>query len=208
MGYQNMAAALLIRGANMKRQVDRSSGFTLAEMVVVAAIIAIIAGMAVPLLINSANAVKLSQSARGVERELQTARLQAVQSNQPMRVQFNCPVSGAFRMVEMVGTASVPAAADSAANRCALTSFPYPADTDKNPLTRPNFDGPLRYVDPSVSFSVVTTIEFWPDGTAHTNTGGTNPWPVIGVSGQSISVTRSGVTKTILVNGLGKVQLQ
>ena len=177
-------------------------------MVIVTAVIAIIAGMAVPLLVDASNAIRLGQSAREVERELQQARLLAVQTNQPMRLQFDCPSPGQYRLVELIGTSSVPASGDSAVDRCALTSYPFPADTDKIPLTRPNFDGPLRYLDPSVSFSVVTTIEFWPDGSAHTNTGGTNPWPVIGVDGTTLTLTRSGKTKNITVNGLGKIQLQ
>jgi len=203
-----MATGLLNSSPDMNRNTASRSGFTLVEMVIVTAIIAIIAGMAVPLLVNAANSIKLGQASREVERELQSARLLAVQTNQPMRLAFNCPSPGQYRIVELIGTSSVPAGGDGAADRCAMTSYPYPADTDKNPLTRPNFDGPLRYLDPSVSFSVVTTIEFWPDGTAHTNTGGSNPWPVIGATGTTLTLTRSGKTKNITVNGLGKIQLQ
>ena len=68
-----------------------------------------------------------------VERELQQARMLAVQTNQPMRMQFNCPSPGQYRVVELIGTSSVPAAGDGAADRCALTSYPFPADQDKNP---------------------------------------------------------------------------
>jgi hypothetical protein len=109
-------------------------------------------------------------------------------------------------MTELVGTRSLPAAADNAANRCSMTDYPYPAP-DKNPITRPNNDGPLRTLDPTVSFQTASTIEFWPDGTAHTNTGGTNPWPPIAGAGTNIILLRKTVTKTILVNGIGKVQL-
>ena len=192
----------------MKRHTRDRSGFSLVEMVIVTAVVAIIAGMAVPLLVNAAATIRLAQASREVERELQTARMLAVQTNQPMRLAFNCPSPGQYRIVELIGTSSVPASGDSATNRCAMTAYPYPADTDKNPLTRPNFDGPLRYLDPTVSFSVFTTIEFWPDGTAHTNTGGSNPWPVIGANGTTITLTRYGKTKNITVNGLGKIQLQ
>ncbi len=174
---------------------------------VTSAIIVIISGMAVPLMTNASNAIKLSTGARNVERELQTARLRAVSANQPMRLRFDCPAARQYRIVELVGTPSVPASADSAANRCGLVSFPYPA-ADSNVLTRPNHDGPLRELDPSVSFSGATTIEFWPDGTAHTNSAGTDPWPVIAGSGTTVTLVRDGITKTILVNGVGKIQLQ
>lgn len=202
-----MATCLLKRQPDMKKSNARATGFSLIEMILVAAVIAIIAAMGVPLLVNAGNAIKLSRSARDVERELQNARLQAVSTNQPMRLQFDCPSPGQYRLVELIGTSSAPTAADSSVSRCAMASYPYPSDTDKNPLTRPNFDGPVRYLDPSVSFSVVTTIEFWPDGSAHTNTGSSNPWPVIGVTGTTITLTRSGKTKNITVNGLGKIQL-
>lgn len=189
----------------MKSRRTNDDGFTLVELIATAGIIAILAGLAVPLLQNVAASIKLGQAAREVERELQDARLQAVQTNQPMRVKFNCPTANSYRMVELVGTSSSPAAADNAADRC---YYPFPADTDRNPLTRPNFDGPIRYLDPTVSFSVSTTIEFWPDGTAHTDSAGVDPWPVIGGTPQDITLTRYGTTKTITVNGIGKIQLQ
>jgi hypothetical protein len=117
-------------------------------------------------------------------------------------------VAGAYRIIELVGTPATPAAADTAANRCALGNYPYPADADRNPLTRPNHDGPVRYLDPKVTFTASTTIEFWPDGTAHTDTGGTNPWPGISGTGTVITLTKNNLTKNILVNGVGKVQIQ
>lgn len=176
------------------------------ELLVTTALIAIISAMAVPLMTSASEQIVLGQAARQVERELQTARLRAVSANQAMRVRFDCPAAGQFRMTELVGTPSLPAAADVAANRCSMTDYPYPA-LDKNPITRPNNDGPLRRMDSTVSFQTATTIEFWPDGTAHTNTGGTNPWPVIGTAGTNIILLRKTKTKTILVNGIGKVQL-
>jgi Tfp pilus assembly protein FimT len=191
----------------MSLQHHNGSGFTLIDVIVTVAIIAVIAGIGMPLLTNVGSNMKLGDSTRQVERELQTARTTAVSANQAMRVRFDCPAVGNYRMVELVGTPSLPAGADSAADRCSATIYPFPAG-DKNPLTRPNNDGPMRSVDPSVTFSTSTTIEFWPDGTAHTNTGGTNPWPPIAGTGYSVTLTRKGITKSILVNGSGKIQLQ
>src|SRR5204863_10044999 len=167
----------------------RTAGFSLVELMTVTAIIAIIAGIAVPLMVNLVEAIKLGESTREVEREIQTARMLAVSSNQPIRIRFDCPAAKQYRITELVGTPSTPAAADNAANRCALASYPYPSDTDKTPLTRPNHDGPLRYLDPKVSFSNTTTIEFWPDGSAHTNTGAVNPWPPIAGSGYLVTLS-------------------
>ena len=109
-------------------------------------------------------------------------------------------------MVELIGTSSVPAAGDSAANRCAAASYPYPA-ADRNPLTLPNNDGPVRTMDSTVSFQQSTTIEFWPDGSAHAPIGTTNPWPLIASPGTNIILLRKLKTRTIVVNSIGKVQL-
>jgi type II secretory pathway pseudopilin PulG len=191
----------------MHRSFSETSGFTMIELLVACTLLVIMSIIAVPLMQNASNMIKLGQAAREVERELQTARLMAVSANQPIRLRFDCPAAGEYRMVELVGTPSVPVAADSAANRCGLNTYPYPT-ADNNPLTRPNHDGPLRKLDSSVTFTTVQTIEFWPDGTAHTNTGGVNPWPTIASAGTNLILTRQGKTRTINVNGVGKIQLQ
>jgi hypothetical protein len=130
----------------------------------------------------------------------------AVSANHPVRVMFNCPVVGQYRMVELIGTPAAPHGNDGVVGRCSQATYPFPAP-DNNPITRPNNDGPVRYLPTLVTFTTVTTIEFWPDGSAHTNTGGTNPWPPIASAGTYIILTRSGKTKSILVNGIGKIQL-
>jgi hypothetical protein len=65
----------------------------------------------------------------------------------------------------------------------------------------------LRKLDSTVTFQQATTIEFWPDGTAHSDTGSSNPWPQIAASGTNIILLKGSKTKTIQVNGIGKVQL-
>jgi len=181
-------------------------GFTLLEMLMVTTVFAIIAGIGMPLFSDITDSIKLGQAAREVERELQTARLTAVSANQPLRVRFNCNAAGEYRMVELIGTPSIPASADSATDRCSTSLYPFPA-ADRNPLTRPNNDGPLRYLPSETTFTTSATIEFWPDGTAHMASGTINPWPVIASTGTNIVLTRKSKTKTILVNGIGKVQL-
>ena len=192
----------------MRPRPSSAFGFTLTELLLTVAIIAVVAGIAVPLLAKVGDSIKLGQATRDVERELQTARLLAVSTNQPMRFRFDCPAAGQYRITELVGTPSVPAAPDAAANRCGLDLYPYPGNPDKNPMTRPNNDGPLRTLDAKVTFSNVTTIEFWPDGSAHTNTGGINPWPPIAAAGTTVTLVKGSQSKTILVNGVGKVQVQ
>lgn len=181
------------------------AGFSLLDMMVVIALIGIISGIAVPTLINSINGMRLGQSAREVERELQTAKQRAVGKGRPIRVRFNCPAAQQYRLTELIGSPSAPVAADTAADRCSETTYPFPPDN--NPLTRPNLDGPIKRLDEQVTFSVQQTIEFWPDGTAHYNTGAGDPWPMIPTAGIQVTLVRSGKTSTITVNGLGKILL-
>ena len=182
------------------------SGFSLVELLVVVALISIVSVIGMPLLGQIGGAIQLGEAARQVERELQSARMNAVSANHAVRVMFDCPVTGQYRTVELIGTPAVPAAADGAVTRCAESNYPFPAP-DNNPITRPNTDGPVRRLATLVTFTTSTTIEFWPDGTAHTNTSGTTPWPPIAAAGTNIVLTRSGKTKAILVNGIGKIQL-
>ena len=185
-----------------------SLGFSLVDMLATIAVFATMSAAAVPLMQNTYDGLRLGVAARGVERELQEARLKAVASNQPMRVRFNCPATGQYRRVELIGTPGAPATADgdsSAATRCGST-YPYPA-ADRNPMTRPNNDGPTQRLDSKLTFSAVETIEFWPDGTAHFSSV-TNPWPQIGSTGVSLTLAKGSTTKSIVVNGLGKIQIQ
>jgi Tfp pilus assembly protein FimT len=196
---------IAVSGAVTERLHER--GFSLVEMLIITALVGIVAGIGMPLFSDITNSIKLGEAGRQVERELQSARLTAVSANQPMRVRFNCSTTGEYRMVELIGTASSPASADSATDRCNPVTYPFPAG-DRNPLTRPNNDGALRYLPSDVTFQQSATIEFWPDGTAHTAGSTTiNPWPVIPTGGTSIILLRNGKTKTITVNGIGKVTL-
>ena len=184
------------------------AGFSIVDLVVVVAIIAVISGIAIPQMLGAIDRMRLGQSAREVERELQQAKQRAVGKGSVLRVHFDCPTAREYRSVELIGTASAPVAADTAViARCSKTTYPFPP-SDTNPLTRPNLDGPPRWFDPSVTFGAVQSIEFWPDGTAHYNNAGANPWPMIPTAGTSLTMTKSGKTATITVNGLGKIQLQ
>ena len=183
-------------------------GFTLIDMLVVTSLIGILMAITVPNVLASLDAVRLGQAARVVERELQVAKSRAVAKGRAMRVRFNCPSAGTYRITELIGTVSVPVAADLATNRCNPAAYPFPA-ADNDPVTTPNHDGPIQYLDTTVAFDLIQTIEFWPNGTAHYSAGGAvSPWPIIPVAGIQIRLVRNGITASISVNGLGKIQLQ
>ncbi len=192
-----------------KARVAGSGGFTLVDLIATMAILATMAAIATPQMVDGVDSMRLGMTVRDVERELQFARLKSVSVNRPMRVRFNCPVVGQFRAVELIGTPRVPAAADGAANRCDETLYPYrPTGGDNSRLTRPNNDGPLRRLQPQASFAAFPTLEFWPDGTVHADAGTGDPWPTVANAGVTITVSRKGKTRNITVNSLGKIQLQ
>jgi type II secretory pathway pseudopilin PulG len=185
----------------------RQCGVSIIELIVTVAVIATVAAVSVPPVLTALRLVQLNAAARDVQSELQAARLKAVSANRPMRVRFDCPAVDQFRMVEVIGTPAAPDARDAAANRCSETAYPYPA-ADQNVLTRPNDDGPVRNLKRDVAFTASQTIEFWPDGTAHADAGSGNPWPAIAPTGVTLTVEYKTSTKSITVNGVGKVHIQ
>lgn len=185
-----------------------NGGFSLVDTIAVMAIFATLAAIAVPSMQDVVENMRLGMALRDVERELQFARLKSVGTNRPMRVRFNCPIAGQFRVVELIGTPNIPTAADTAANRCDESVYPYrPTGADTSRLTRPNNDGPLRRLQLGASFTALQTLEFRPDGTVHAEDAVTgNPWPVLPADA-TLTVTRKGKSKSIKVNALGKIQM-
>ena len=183
------------------------AGFTLVELLMVVAVFAIMAALAMPQLGRAVEAYRLGIATREMERELQTARVKAVTSNRPVRVLFNCPAAGQFRRVEMLGEPGLPDARDDELTRCNTTTFPYP-EPDEDPLTRPNHDGPLHWLPDGVTMGGVGGIEVRPDGTARSDSvGGTVSWADIPVTGVSATVTRSTLSRTVTINGMGRVHV-
>ena len=192
-----------------RSRITRSDGFTLLDMLATVALIATMAAFATPQMVDGVDNMRLGMTVREVERELQFARLKSVSANRPMRVRFNCPTAGQFRVVEVIGTPRTPVAADAATNRCDESIYPYnPTGSDASRLTRPNNDGPLRRLSPQASFTAFPTLEFWPDGSVHADAGTGNPWPTVANTGVTITVSRKGKTRNITVNSGGKIQLQ
>ena len=184
----------------MSQMIREERGFSLTELMLTVAVAATIMGMAVPVLTDVSASIKLNEAARMVERELQDARLKAVQSNRPLRVRTNCPEAGYVRTVEVLGTA-----ADSAVNRCLTNgSYPFPSDPDNDLSTGPNYDGPVRVIP---NGATVTTViyQFQPDGTVFTVVASV---PARMATEQTITVTRAERSRTVRINGAGKIQLQ
>ena len=175
-------------------------GFSLTELMLTVAVAATIMGMAVPVMTDVSATMKLNEAARLVERELQDARLRAVQTNRPLRVRTNCPAAGFVRTVEVLGTA-----ADSLVNRCLTNgSYPFPSDSDNDLSTSPNYDGPVRVI-PNAATVPTVTYQFQPDGTIFDVVSNV---PTRMASEATMTITRSGRSRTVRINGAGKIRIQ
>jgi Tfp pilus assembly protein FimT len=187
--------------------IQSRGGFTLVDMIVTMTVMTILMAAALPTIIDVTSGMKLGQAQREVMVEMNSARLIAVSSNRPMRIRFNCPEAGKYRVVELIGTPSSPDTDDSASDRCSDSKWKVPAN-DNDPVTRPNHDGAVRSLPSQVDFSAVATLEFWPDGTVHKQLSGETPWSQLDAStGATIKVRKGTEERMISVNGLGKIQL-
>jgi Tfp pilus assembly protein FimT len=190
-------AELLLEQGRMASRVS-STGFSLVELLLVVGLIGALSAVALPVMTNMNESIKLSDAARLVERELQDARIKAVSSNRVLRVRLNCPTVGSIRRVEVLATI-----VDTAADRCLQSSYPFPA-ADSDVMTRPNFDGPVRTL-PVGATVTSTVIQFAPDGTAGEVVNGVPQ--VIGTT-VTLTIARAGKSKSVTINGTGKILLQ
>lgn len=186
-------------------------GFSLVDQMLTLGLLVTVAAIAVPSLKNTIDGQRLGMESRNVEREIQLARLSAVTTNRPIRVRFNCPSTGYYRRVEVIGSVNNPNTGDDADNRAAVrcndATYPFPA-IDNDPLTRPNNDGPKLQMNTKVTFQSTQTLEFWPNGTVHVYNAANAPWPPVGSTPVNIILTSAGVNRSVTVNALGKTQIQ
>jgi prepilin-type N-terminal cleavage/methylation domain-containing protein len=175
-----------------------ADGFTLTELVLVVALIGTMAAVALPVMKDMNASIKLGDATRMVSGELQDARIKAVSTNRVFRVRLNCPATGYIRRVEVLATA-----ADTAGNRCLESAYPFPA-ADSDVMTRPNYDGPVRTLPAGATVSS-TVVQFSPDGTANEVVAGV---PQVIATAVTITITREGKSKSVTINGVGKIQVQ
>ena len=182
----------------MKTRTRSDRGFSINELMLTVAVAATLMAIAVPILTDVGEGARFNASVRMVERELQSARLKAVNANTVLRVRTNCPSAGYIRTVEVVGNAVV----DTAIDRCDAGRYPYPpADTEMT--TRPNHDGPVRVLPDGTAVGNIV-LQFSPDGTV-TQVVANAPQRIDG--DVSLTVSRNYKSKSVTINGAGKIQL-
>jgi prepilin-type N-terminal cleavage/methylation domain-containing protein len=183
------------------RRFEGQAGFTLIEMVAVVAVTLGLAAIAGPRIDGYLRIQRATNSARMVERQLQTARLKAVTVSRGLRVQFDCPSAGKLRILELTGVA----ATDNATNRCDPTAFPSPGPSDTLRAT-PSLDSPVIELPSGTTVTGAPfQIEFSPQGSAYAvaTSGTVTPLPDTTV----LTVTRTSISRTIAINGLGRIRL-
>ena len=193
---------------NVHGRLASAMGFSLIDIIASVAVIGTVSAIAVPQVNTALDSMRLGMSLRDVERELQFAKLKAVSTNRPMRIRFDCPSAGQIRVVEVIGTSAAPDAndADAVTNRCSETTYPYrPTGADASRLTRPNNDGAVRIMYEGTTFTAKQTLEFWPDGTAHTACQAACDTSATKIGTVTLTLSRKSKTKNITVNGLGKI---
>jgi prepilin-type N-terminal cleavage/methylation domain-containing protein len=176
------------------------SGFTLIELMIVMAAIVTLSAIALPAYNNLAASSRARNAAQMVAQELQRARLKAVSASRSMRMRFNCPASGQFRVLEVTGVA----ATDSAANRCSPTAFPSPGPNDTSRAT-PSLDSPVMYLPQGTTVTATSlNVEISPRGEVYTvDAAGV----ATSLAGDLVfTVTKGTYSNTVTINGVGRIR--
>lgn len=155
-------------------------GFTLMEMMVVIAIIAIGAAIAIPAFMSMLPGMRLNGAARQVMGDLMAARMNAVKENNNYRVFFNTPAANQYQILDDNNNNG---SAD--ANELLITKYIQ---------TEGNSDTP-KYYDVAI-VSASNNPEFTPRGT------------IKGVTNAIITVTNSSKYKQVKVAVTGRVKIQ
>lgn len=148
----------------MRSKIGRSAGYTLIEVLMVGAVMMIVAAVAIPQVTAAMRRYSLNNASQQVASAIRGARYAAVSKGVTLRVRFNCPAAGQYRVVEVTGTSAI----DQDATRCSNTAYPFP---DPAAGTPPDNDGPVQVVPPGTSFGAVEDMEISEQGRVTPLTG-------------------------------------
>ncbi len=179
------------RTGSMSAQPPRQQGFTLIDIMFTVSLLGVLMAVTVPGATTASRRHHLTAATREVAAQVRLARLKAVTANRTIRVRFNCPAAGQFRVVEVVNNAAI----DNAGDRCSSTTYPYP---DPNPAAQPNLDGPVMVLRGGITFGGVQDLDIAPTGRVTALTGEVPA---------TIGVTNSHETQNVTVSATGRVQV-
>jgi prepilin-type N-terminal cleavage/methylation domain-containing protein len=173
------------------------AGYSLIEVMVVAGLVSVMAGIAIPEITAGLRRYAVTSAAQQIASTVRTARFQAISQNRTLRVRFNCPAAGQYRIIEVTG-----GAADTAGNRCDAATYPFP-DTDAS--TRPNLDGPVLELPRGTAISTAIDLQIDTNGRISPLSG--CPSCAVGTAPSAITVGNSYGNRTITISGSGQVVL-
>jgi len=146
-------------GPGARTSWHRHDGSSLVELLMTLMLASTLTAMAIAPIGSAMQRYTMTTASQTVAAEVRAARLKAVAKNRTMRVRFDCPGPGQFRVVEVVGNAAI----DDDPNRCSEATYPYP---DPNPAVAPNADGPVMWLNRGATFERVQDLQISPRGRA------------------------------------------
>ena len=84
----------------IKTQRKKEAGFTLAELMVTIAVIAVMTSIAIPAFISWMPGMRLNGAARQVMGDLMGARMNAVKQNNEFKIFFNSPAANQYQILD------------------------------------------------------------------------------------------------------------
>lgn len=174
------------------RRADGPWGFSILELLLVVSVSVILLGISIPAVNGARQRLELRATLQEVAQNIRAARLRSVTTGRTLRIRFNCPGAGQYRVVEWTGSAAI----DDAATRCTALAFPYP---DTTPGTLPDLDGPVVDLTPGVTLVASAALIVTPNGRI-TPTGGVSP--------ASITASYGRNSRSLTVSLQGRITLQ
>jgi prepilin-type N-terminal cleavage/methylation domain-containing protein len=163
--------------------VSAERGYTLVELLIALGLITVLAGISVPVFIESSARNKVWSGAELIGANVRQARLKAISRNATFRVAFDCPRVGSFRVLAVTDDALV----DEATDRC------------ERYLTEEG-DGGELVMPQGVTFGdAVPTLQVNGRG-LFTAIGGTVP--------QTITVTNGDMIRIVRVSAAGQISFR
>jgi Tfp pilus assembly protein FimT len=148
----------------VRSKVGHAAGYTLVEVLMVGAVMTIVAAIAIPQVALALRRYALNNASQQVASTIRAARYAAVSKGTTLRIRFNCPATGQYRVVEVTSLSAI----DQDPARCSNTAYPFP---DPTAGMLPDNEGPVLLVPPGTEFGSVEDMEISKEGRVTPLTG-------------------------------------